>query len=132
MKALAEELDWSDLPLDVRPFLSEKQTFVTVEREYEVYAISIYKKVPFLLVVDDLGTPVFLPSLAFSLISNELRNNWMCNMHLGGEVDLVIGPDFIARDLGAYVAMIDQETEALQQFWLYRSGLDDADDPDRE
>lgn len=121
MKAVAKKLDWNDVPEDVRPFVSQNQTFITAECEYVVYAISVYKKVSFFLVVDDLEAPVFLPSWAFSLTSKEVRSDWICNIDLGGDVELVIGPDFIARDLAAYVGMIDQETAALDRFWRYRS-----------
>jgi hypothetical protein len=121
MKAIAKTLDWDDIPVDVQSFISEKQTFLTPEQEYIIYAVSVYKSVPFFLVVDDLEMPVFLPTFIFSVIANEPWSGWICNVNLGAEVELVLGPDFIARDLGAYVAMIDQETPALDSFWRYRS-----------
>ncbi len=121
MRAVANQLDWADVPDDVRSFVSQRQTFVTPERQYVVHAVSVYKKVTFFLIVDDLDTPVFLPAWVFSLTSREIPSDWICNAHLGDEVELVIGPDFIARDLTAYVSLVDQEPETLDHFWRYRS-----------
>ena len=117
MKASARKLDWATVPEEIRPFVSKGQTFTTPEKGYEVHAVSVFEKVTFFLVIDDLDTPVFLPSWAFSLTSKDVPEDWICNTDLGGEVDLVIGPEFIARDLEAYIAMIDQETKPLNLFW---------------
>lgn len=121
MKVHAKELDWKDVPQEVRPFISQAQTFITPGREYVVHAVSVYKKLTFFLVVDDLETPAFLPSWAFAVTSKEIPTDWICSADLGSEVDLVLGPKFIAGDLEAYVGMIDQETELLDLFWRYCS-----------
>ncbi|MEZ4398407.1 MAG: hypothetical protein R3B06_00205 [Kofleriaceae bacterium] len=117
MKVQAKELDWNNLPENVRPFVSKSQTFISARKEYEVYAVSLYRKVLFCLVVDDLGAPEFLPCVLFVVMSKTVPHDWICSAQLDEDVDLVLGPEFIARDLLAYSAMIDHETQALDLFW---------------
>lgn len=117
MKAVAKKLDWNQLPDEVQPFVSRTQTFITPGAHYVVHGVSVYKRLPFFLVVDDTEAPVFLPSWIFSLTSTELPKDWICNVGLGDDVDVVLGPEFIARNIDAYVGMIDQETDLVDQFW---------------
>lgn len=117
MKVKGLNIDWDKVPSEVEPFISPNQTFITSGKEYSVYALSIYSKVVFILVIDDLDTPVFLPTWIFETISTYIPENWICNLKLSDDVEMVLGPEFLAKDLEAYSRMIDQETEQLDQFW---------------
>ena len=110
-------IDWNSLAEEIQPFVSESQTHLTAETEYVVHALSVYKKVVFVLVIDDIETPVFLPALLFETICKDVPVDWQCNSMLGSDVDLVIGPEFLSRDLDAYVGMIDQDADLVASFW---------------
>lgn len=117
MKVRGLNIDWDKVPPEVEPFISPGQTFITSGKEYSVYALSIFSKVVFILVIDDLDTPVFVPNWIFETISTCIPKKWICNLKLSDDVEMVLGPEFLAKDLGAYNSMIDQETDQLEQFW---------------
>ncbi len=75
-----------------------------------------------MLVVDGSGAPAFLPEWLFGVVDAKVSGDWMCNVALGDGLDLVLGPPFIARDLGAYNGLIDLERAAVEQFWRYVKG----------
>jgi hypothetical protein len=121
MQATANEVDWARVSDPIRPFTSRTQTFVTPGRSYAVHAISLYEGVVFFLIVDDMDTPTFVPARLFTLDPSGMPPDWVCNASLPGGVDLVLGPDFIARDIDAYTSMIDQETDQIARFWRHVS-----------
>jgi hypothetical protein len=43
--------------------------------------------------------------------------DWIANIFPEGAVQYVSGSAFIARDLSSYNAMIDQERQAVENFW---------------
>ncbi len=117
MRVRAVDIDWNYLAADIEPFVSKSQTFITTGVEYEVHALSVYRRVVFVLIVDDTKNPAFIPSLLFETLSTDIPADWMCNLIGESGVDLVIGPGFVAQDLEAYSSMIDQETNPITRFW---------------
>ncbi len=117
MQVKALNIDWKNVPPEVKPFISHTQTFITPGKEYPAYALSIYVKVVFLLIIDDLETPVFLPSWLFEIVSPDIPKDWICNLRVDDDVDMVIGTEFIAKDLEAYNSLADQEPEQLDRVW---------------
>lgn len=117
MRARAIDVDWTHLPSDVAPFISESQTFVTVGKEYEVHAVSVYRHVVFLLIVDDLNATVFVPALIFEILCQDMPADWICGVITKSGVDVVVGPDFVARDLDAYCSMVDMESDSVDNLW---------------
>jgi hypothetical protein len=84
-----------------------------------VCGISVYKKVLFFLIVDDLKIPVFLPRWLFQVEEKSIPADWICSAALGADVDLVAGPEFVARDLEAYVSVVDQVPESVDAIRRY-------------
>lgn len=119
MKALAKTVDWTQLPAQIRPFVSRSQTFITPGRTYEVHAISCYQKVIFVLVHDDYEMPAFIPRDLFEIISKVVPSDWICNIFTDHGVDFVLGPEFIAKDIDSYNAVVDQEREQVARVWSY-------------
>ena len=72
MRVRGINFDWDNLEANLIHFVSKTQTFVTPGKEYEVYAVSVYKKIVFLLLVDDINTPIFIPAPLFEIISSEI------------------------------------------------------------
>lgn len=117
MIARARNYSTADIPSAVSPFVARGRAGVTQGRDYSLHAMSVYRGVTFFLVVDDLETPLFLPAWFFESVSAALPADWICSVDLGEGVDLVLGPAFVARDLRAYSAMIDQERSSVEEFW---------------
>jgi hypothetical protein len=119
MKAIAKEVDWTAVPINVQPFVRRGQIFVTPGRTYDVHAVSCYQQVLFLLVVDDGGTPVFLPQWLFAMVTNTVPSDWICNVSLGHSLAFVLGPEFIAKSIDSYNAVVDQERDQIARVWRY-------------
>ncbi len=119
MQVRGLSINWNKVPAEVEPFISSKQTFITPGEKYSVHALSIYNKVLFVLVIDDLNTPVFVPVWLFEIISTDIPDDWICNLKASSEVEMILGPEFLARDIESYNSMVDQESEKLEQLWFW-------------
>ncbi|MCA9680627.1 MAG: hypothetical protein KC457_00400 [Myxococcales bacterium] len=76
----------------------------------------------FFLVADASGTPTFLPEWLFHVVDSSVRSDWTCNVSMGHELDLVLGPTFVASDLDAYNSLVDLEPAAVEHFRRYVRG----------
>jgi hypothetical protein len=117
MRVRGINFDWDNLETNLISFVSKTQTFVTPGKEYEVHAVSVYKKVVFLLLVDDINTPIFIPAPLFEIISSEIPSDWKCNLIGRLDLELIMGPDFLSKDLDAYIGIVDQDAELLTKLW---------------
>jgi hypothetical protein len=102
---------------DESAFVSPQQTLLSPHKDYVVHAVSVFDKVVFVQIVDDKDTPVFLPRALFEMVEADLPDDWICSLFPEGPVQLLLGPPFVARDLDAYNAMLDQEAAQVQRFW---------------
>lgn len=98
-------------------YITAAQTFLSEGKQYEVHAVSVYDGVCFLLVVDDLSSPSFEPRALFDVRDSSIPSDWICNTFPTGPVQMVMGPEFIARDVDSYDGMIDQREEQVARFW---------------
>jgi hypothetical protein len=64
-----------------------------------------------------LNTPSFRPRVAFDTIEAGLPADWICNTFSDGPVQLVLGPEFIAKNTEAYNGMVDHEMAQVEAFW---------------
>jgi len=119
MLVKAIEADWKLIPENIRPFISAQQTKVKPGRQYRVIALSIYKSVLFVLIFDDHELLSFVPSCYFETIDSTVPNDWICSLSLGAMVDLVIGPEFIAKSLDSYNRTVDLEADQVEKIWRW-------------
>lgn len=98
-------------------YVSPSQIFLSSSKDYEVHAVSVYDNVSFAMIVDDKDTPIFLPRVLFDVVDKEIPDDWICNMFPTGSIQLVVGPEFLAKDLASYNAMIDHEPFQVQSLW---------------
>ena len=102
-------------PPSVAPFIPVDVPF-TVGQDYEVHAITVYQGVVAFLVVEDEGEfPVWVPAWMCKTVAGEMPGDWVAN--LVDEGHLVIGPQFLARDLQSYVDMVELNPEQIARFW---------------
>ncbi len=116
MLAVARKIDLENLPEAIARLAPPGQVFLTVERHYDVFAVAIFEGQVLLQVVDDLEYPAWLPAWLFELQDTALPSEWICNV-FREEPALVLGPVFVAKDLAAYVRMVELEAGAVDLFW---------------
>lgn len=133
MRARFRGIAFATYPPNEAIYVSPSQVFLKGGTEYEVHAVSVYNRVTFLLVIDDLQTPVFLPRVLFAVVDPRVPDDWLCNVFPEGPVQLVIGPAFVAKDLAAYNGMVDQERLQVEALWervdrAARAATEESDD----
>jgi hypothetical protein len=67
-------------------------------------------------VVDDLGYPNWEPAWLFDVVDSAIPGDWICSA-FHDDPALVLGPDFIARSLEEYVAMVELDPQQVERFW---------------
>ncbi len=118
MKVLAREVKIIECPPSVASFgfSQPNKVHVTVGRQYVVHAISMFRTVLFLQVVDDLEYPAWYPAWFFENLDMSLPSDWICNIQRD-DPQLIMGPSFIAKNEDAYNAMVQLESEPVKLFW---------------
>ena len=99
-------------------FSDESQIKLTLDRDYSVWAISKWKRVVFFLVIDDIKYPVWLPAWLFELMDREIPPGWIFSA-FDDEVEIIVGPEFIAKDEQSYGRMVELHPSAVEAFWRY-------------
>lgn len=90
--------------------------YITVGEIYDIHAVSVFSENVAFLIIDDTKGPKWLPGWLFETIDTQMPPDWICNT-FAGEVQLVLGPPFVAYDLRAYEAMVQLEPEQVTAFW---------------
>jgi hypothetical protein len=97
----------------------KSQFHIAVGREYAVHAMSIWRSVFYVLIVDEVGRPHWYPMEAFRIADPRLPDNWYfrdfrdagCYLEaIWGYRDMVVNSDH-------YDALVDRQPDALRLFW---------------
>jgi hypothetical protein len=120
MKVIAKYSDCKSIK-DIEKFgcFRESEIDITKNKGYEVHAVIFHGDIPYLQIINDVNCPVWLASVFFEISNTSVPNDWICNI-ASDEDDqpvLIIGPEFIARDVLAYDRMVELEPEAVTLFW---------------
>jgi hypothetical protein len=103
-------------PASIAARLPESQTFISTGKEYEVYAIAVFQGRISLQIVDDLPMINWYPAWFFEVSDSSMPNDWICSL-LTGDLQMVLGPDFVAADEASYNRMVELESESVAAFW---------------
>ena len=117
MKAHARQPDYASCPEALLSHVTPGQTFITPGKSYEVHAIATFEGRLALQVINDIGYPAWENIWLFSGVEGELPRDWICTAHPNGPPELILGPEFIARDQESYVRMVELESEQVRLFW---------------
>lgn len=117
MRVKGRKVDLNQPPPDLSSSIKPGQTFVTPEKEYEVFALANFQGRTNLLILDDLRRSDWYDSWLFEVIDSTLPSDWICNTFYTSEPTIVIGPDFIAKDQEAYGRMVEGEPNEEFLFW---------------
>jgi hypothetical protein len=116
MRVVARSFEWQSCPPEIASVMPPGQLFVTTDREYEIYGMSVYLGVVYLQMVDDLGDPSWVPDWFFDVVEPTVPGDWVCALPRGG-LRLILGPAFVARDKESYRSMVELEPDQLKRFW---------------
>jgi hypothetical protein len=119
MRVRARNIDeaLAKMPAHEAPFEPRGQVFLTEGKEYTVYALSVYKRVVSVLIVDDLRTQTFYLTRLFEVIDPKVGSDWICSTFPDDPVQLLLGPAYVAKDLESYGALLDCRQAQVDLFW---------------
>lgn len=95
---------------------SQSETDISIGRGYEVYAVSVFKGVVFLQIVNDIGFVDWLPSWFFEIRDTSVPSDWIFSLP-GGDLQLIAGPNFVAANEESYNKMVELDPELVATFW---------------
>lgn len=91
--------------------------FVTPGRTYDVYALCVFQGLVFLQIVgDEPRWPIWNPAWLFDVVSPSIPSDWIVGL-FDAEPSLILGPEYVARDIESYVRMVELDRDALNAFW---------------
>lgn len=92
------------------------QQFISPEKDYEVHAFSVFDGEVMMQVVDDLPMINWYPSRIFRIVDASVPEDWICSL-FPGELQMVVGPRFLAENESSYTRMVELDDELVTQFW---------------
>lgn len=99
---------------------------VTVGRDYEVFAIAVYRGAPLLLLSDDNGLPNWYPVDLFSISDPRVSVDWLAASYPDNATGLqfLLGYGQLISDESHYDALLERSPEAMEVFRQQTSLLD--------
>ncbi len=117
MRAKAIRNKFEGCPEAIGAFGSpQSSTHITIGKEYEVYALSVFEGVVFLQIITDVNISGWKPSWFFEISEATTPNDWVCCLP-GGNLQMVLGPAFVAADESSYNRMVELDSESVAAFW---------------
>lgn len=120
MRVLAIRNSFLDCPVALHTlgFSNESQVALSIDKEYTVWALSRFQGMVFFQVINDVDYPDWVPAWLFRVIDNTIPAGWVFNV-FDDNVEMVLGPDFIASDQQAYDRMVELHPTAVVAFWSH-------------
>jgi len=117
MRVRAIRNKFEGCPAAVAAFGSpQSDTNITLGKEYEVHALSVFQGVVGLLIACDVNIPIWLPSWFFEVSESTTPSDWICSLP-GDNLQMVLGPKFIAADEASHNRMVELDSESVAAFW---------------
>ena len=117
MIAVVHRDSYEKVPSELKMYQhSSSQIFLTMGKEYEVHAVTVFEGLVLFQVADDLRYPAWYPAWLFNIVDTAIPDDWICNS-FHDEPKLVVGPSFFVQDEASYCAMVELEPEPVEQFW---------------
>ena len=93
----------------------QTNTHISTGKEYDVYALSVYQGVVSLQIVNDLNMISWLPAWFFGVCDSSMPSDWICSLP-AEDLQMVLGPHFVAADEAAYHRMVELDSESVAAF----------------
>jgi hypothetical protein len=97
-------------------FSGQSRFHLSLEKSYDVHAVSLFRRVLFMQVVNDVGIIDWIPALMCHVTESEVPGDWICSL-FEGDLALVMGPEFMAKDESSYKRMMELDPGAVSLFW---------------
>lgn len=113
---IKKSLKKEKFPMKYKNYI-QQQVLLTVGKEYEVFALCNFEgSIDFQIIDDYEEFASWYPSFLFEIIDNTMPKDWICNC-FSEEPSLVIGPEFIAKDINSYADMVENNSPQEDLFW---------------
>ncbi len=117
MRVRAIRNKYADCPAAIAAIGSpQSKTHISTGKEYEVHALSVFKGVVFVQIVNDLNIIAWKPAWFFEVCDATVPSDWICSLP-GENLQMVQGPKFIAADEASYNRMVELDAESVTAFW---------------
>jgi len=117
MRARATRNKYQDCPAAIAAFGSpESKTHISIGREYEVYALSVFQGVVCLQIINDADIISWKPAWFFEVSDATVPGDWICSLP-DDNVQMVLGPPFVAADKDSYIRMVELDSDSVATFW---------------
>lgn len=117
MQVQAIRRDFREWPVNrARLNPSTAMALITIDHIYEVYAIAVFEGRVSIQIINDVDIIDWLPAWFFQTVDAAIPEDWIVKL-LDGNLQLVMGPDFVAADEAAYSRMVELEPEPVAAFW---------------
>lgn len=123
MKVRAIRDSYKDCPKAILDHVGfpESVLHISIGTVYEVHALAVFDGMVFLLILEDgqRDFPHWNPAWLFEVCDWSVPDDWICNIISGGleGLQMVLGPEFIAKDEESYCRMAELEKESVDAFW---------------
>jgi len=117
--------------LNVKSVSGNDQMFITVDREYNVYAISAFNDCMWYFIAEDIfgqgrNYPFWYPAELFEIIEHKISSTWVVNAikELDGNLRPIITFSEWANNDEYYESLVDGDKEAYEIFMKYKKIMD--------
>jgi hypothetical protein len=113
MRVKAIRTKFENCPPAVAAFGSNATpTHLFIGKEYEVFSVSVFQSLVFVQIINDSNHIAWLPTWFFESCDSSIAKDWICTF-FSGELQMVMGPSFVAKDLECYNQMVELDPVAV-------------------
>ncbi len=119
MRVLAKWNNWRNCPALAAKMLypsNGEYRWIKVGAEYDVHAVSVSDGIVEFQIISS-EWPFFYPAALFEVIEGGLPSDWICRTFNNGRLQMVIGPEFMAKDVESYSATLEMNPPQSDLFW---------------
>ena len=119
MRVVAKRNNWRDCPALARSFsypADGRFRWLAIGESYDVQAIaSVNGIVEFQIISSQ--WPYFAPAALFEIIENGFPDDWVCKVFNDDRLQMVLGPEFMAKDIESFSATVEMNPPQSDLFW---------------
>ncbi len=125
MKVEVIENNFSGCPPELKTsgFTAETLVDLSIGEELNVYGMSVFYGVVFVLIKDHSGIYSWMPNWLFKVLDGRFPKDWVSNF-FHDNPSCIIGPEIIASDLERYSRFIEQDPDLVTKMNLWVDSME--------